>query len=94
MADDLVQFYINTNTVYHPFLQQSSPLQSHSNYHTPSHNMPSTVTRTATNMLLSCIRSHRKISSDSTSYKHHSNKKGVQTIEKAEMLDLEDCAWM
>ncbi|KIJ51727.1 hypothetical protein M422DRAFT_244065 [Sphaerobolus stellatus SS14] len=56
--------------------------------------MPSTVTRTATNMLLSCIRSHSKISSDSTPYKHHSNKKGIQTIEKAEMLDLEDCAWM
>ncbi|KIJ51722.1 hypothetical protein M422DRAFT_244061 [Sphaerobolus stellatus SS14] len=55
--------------------------------------MPSTVTRTATNMLLSCIRSHSKISY-STSYKHHSNKKGIQPIEKAEMLDLEDCAWM
>ncbi|KIJ23769.1 hypothetical protein M422DRAFT_266904 [Sphaerobolus stellatus SS14] len=56
--------------------------------------MPSTVTRTVTNMLLSCIRSHGEISFDSTSYEHQSNKKGIQTIEKAEMLDLEDCAWM
>ncbi|KIJ38013.1 hypothetical protein M422DRAFT_259423 [Sphaerobolus stellatus SS14] len=56
--------------------------------------MPSIVTRTVTNMLLSCIRIHGEISSDSTSYKHQSNKKGIQTIEKAEMLDLEDCAWM
>ncbi|KIJ51780.1 hypothetical protein M422DRAFT_244130 [Sphaerobolus stellatus SS14] len=56
--------------------------------------MPSTVTRTVTNMLLSCTRSHSEISSDSTSYKHHSYKKGIQMIEKAEMLDLEDCAWM
>ncbi|KIJ51742.1 hypothetical protein M422DRAFT_244083 [Sphaerobolus stellatus SS14] len=56
--------------------------------------MPSTVTRTVTNMLLACIRSHSEISCGSTSYKHHSNKKGIQMIEKAEMLDLEDCAWM
>ncbi|KIJ31374.1 hypothetical protein M422DRAFT_266897 [Sphaerobolus stellatus SS14] len=59
--------------------------------------MPSTVTRTVTDMLLSCIRSHGEISSDSASYKqnhYHSIKKGIQTIEKAEMLDLEDCAWM
>ncbi|KIJ51717.1 hypothetical protein M422DRAFT_244053 [Sphaerobolus stellatus SS14] len=59
--------------------------------------MPSSVTRTVTNMLLSCMRSHSEISSDSASYKqshYHSNKKGIQIIEKAEMLDLEDCAWM
>ncbi|KIJ38016.1 hypothetical protein M422DRAFT_259410 [Sphaerobolus stellatus SS14] len=94
MANDLVQFYINIDSVYQPFLQQSLPLQSHSPITTPSHNVPSTVTRTVTNMLLSCISSHSEISSDSTSYKHQSNKKGIQTIEKAEMLDLEDCAWM
>ncbi|KIJ31372.1 hypothetical protein M422DRAFT_266893 [Sphaerobolus stellatus SS14] len=56
--------------------------------------MPSIVTRTVTNMLLTCIRSHSEISSDSTSAKHQFNKKGIQMIEKAEMLDLEDCAWM
>ncbi|KIJ38010.1 hypothetical protein M422DRAFT_259400 [Sphaerobolus stellatus SS14] len=56
--------------------------------------MPSTVTRTVANLFLSCKRGDSEISSDSTSYKHQSNKKGIQTIEKAEMLDLEDCAWM
>ncbi|KIJ38017.1 hypothetical protein M422DRAFT_259413 [Sphaerobolus stellatus SS14] len=56
--------------------------------------MPSTVTRTVTKMLLSCIKSHGEISFDSTSYKHQSNMKGIQAIEKAEMLELEDCAWM
>ncbi|KIJ51718.1 hypothetical protein M422DRAFT_26489 [Sphaerobolus stellatus SS14] len=58
--------------------------------------MPSTVTRTVIDMLRSCIRSH-EISSDSASYKqnlNHSNKKGIQMIEKAEMLDYEDCSWM
>ncbi|KIJ51656.1 hypothetical protein M422DRAFT_26467 [Sphaerobolus stellatus SS14] len=59
--------------------------------------MPSTVTRAFTSMLRTCIRSHGEVSSDSTSYKqnqYHSNKKGIQIVEKAEMLDLEDCAWM
>ncbi|KIJ46260.1 hypothetical protein M422DRAFT_29391 [Sphaerobolus stellatus SS14] len=58
--------------------------------------MPSTVTRTVTNMLRSCIRS-QEISSDSASYKqkfNHSIKKGIQIIEIAEMLDYEDRAWM
>ncbi|KIJ46259.1 hypothetical protein M422DRAFT_250306 [Sphaerobolus stellatus SS14] len=88
-------FYINADYAYCPFLQQLLPLQSH--FITPSYNMPSTVTQIVSNMFLSCIRGHREISSDSTSYKqshYDSNKKGVQIIDKAEMLDIEDCAWM
>ncbi|KIJ51657.1 hypothetical protein M422DRAFT_26468 [Sphaerobolus stellatus SS14] len=57
--------------------------------------MPSAVTRTVTDMLRSCIRSH-EISSDSAPYKqslNHSNK-GTRTIEIAEMLNYEDCSWM
>ncbi|KIJ42074.1 hypothetical protein M422DRAFT_254774 [Sphaerobolus stellatus SS14] len=57
--------------------------------------MPSILTRTVTNVL--CSLRIQEVSSYSPSYKqdhNRSNKKEIQIIEKAEMLDYEDCAWM
>ncbi|KIJ42033.1 hypothetical protein M422DRAFT_31439 [Sphaerobolus stellatus SS14] len=57
--------------------------------------MPSALTRTVTNVL--CSLRSQEVSSYSASYRQNhnrSNKKEIQVIEKAEMLDYEDCAWM